>query len=363
MKSGNSGYVKAIEDEVTMATKQIHIYVILGIALLLSSGLLAKNAHAARDGTISFISEHEGTSELYLIDSTDRNLQKLISNNGKTGSGHTWSPDGRFFAYVSREKGKTTIRVMDTRNKESRPLIDHPSRNGSPAWSPNGKWIAFISNRTEDWQIYRVDVDGSNLKQLTNRGNNSSPAWSSNSQWIAFDSYQGGHGAGVHGRNFLYIMTADGGRSKRLIEGINISGCTWSPNGKQIAFAAGSLGIDGMNIFTVDADGNNLRKRTDVGKDALALYPAWSPDGTWLAYSFKEVVRWPGPGERLPVAEFFGDGAIYIVSVVGNGAPVEIIDGLSQDATPEWVPENFFPVAPSTEKQTTLWSRLKKGIR
>ncbi len=344
-----------------MDTKYIRIYVMLGIALLLNSSLLTKNAQAARDGALSFISKHEGKAELYLIDSTDRNLQKLKTNEAKKGSGHTWSPNGRFFAYVSRDIGKTTIHVMDIRNKKSRPLIDHLSLNGSPTWSPNGRWIAFVSDRTGEWQIYRIDVDGSNLKQLTNRGDNRRPAWSPDSQWIVYDSYQGGnHDAGVHGRNFLYIMTANGDRSKRLIEGINLSGCAWSPDGKQIAFAAGRMHIDGMNIFVIDADGNNRQQLTDVGKDAWAGYPTWSPDGTRIAYSFKEVVRWPGPGERLPVDEVFSDGTIYIVNAVGNGASIEIISGLSLDATPEWVPENFFPVAPSTETHITLWGRLKQ---
>ena len=155
-------------------------------------------------------------------------------------------------------------------------------------------------------------------------------------------------------------MTANGDRSKRLIEGINLSGCAWSPGGKQIAFAAGRMHIDGMNIFVIDADGNNRQQLTDVGKDAWAGYPTWSPDGRQIAYSFKEVVRWPGPGERLPVDEVFSDGTIYIVNAVGKGASIEIISGLSLDATPEWVPENFFPVAPSTETHITLWGRLKR---
>ena len=113
-------------------------------------------------------------------------------------------------------------------------------------------------------------------------------------------------------------------------------------------------------LYFIDSTDENLQKlRVSNGKKGTGH--TWSPDGTWIAYSFKEVVRWPGPGERLPVDEVFGDGAIYVVNAVDNGASVEIINGLSQGAMPEWVPENFFPVSPSTEKQKTLWGRLKQA--
>ena len=342
-----------------MARKQIQIYVMLGIALLVSGNLLAQNAQA-RVQALSFISKHEGKSELYLIDSTGQNLRKLETNNAKKGRGHTWSPDGRFLAYVSREVGKTAIHVINTRNKEFRRLVDHPSLNWSPTWSPNGKWIAFVSDRGGSRDIYRIDVDGSNLKQLTKKGDNGQPAWSPDSQWIAFNSYRGPrHEAG----NFLlYVMTADGGRLRQVAKNA-LSGITWSPDGKQIAFVpAKFLPDEGQNIHVIDIDGNNLRQLTRLGIDALANYPAWSLDGQWIAYDFKKVVRRPGPGEALPVDEIFGGSAIHLVRAAGKiNEPIEVVNGVSLDLDPAWVPEAFLPVSPSAEKQTTLWGRLKQS--
>ena len=340
-----------------MALKQIQVYVVLSIALLVSSSLLTENAHA-RVQALSFISEHEGTADLYIIDDTGQDLRKLDTNKAKKGGEHAWSPNGHFLAYVSSEIGRTVIDIIDLRSKASRRLIDHRSLNHSPVWSPNGKWIGFVSDRTGDRQIYRINADGSNLKQLTKKWDNTNPAWSPDSQWIAFNSYRGPeHGAG----NFLlYVMTTDGGRLRKLGKSA-LAGCTWSPNGKQIAYATKSLENEIRNILVIDIDGNNLRQLTRLGAREWASSPAWSPDGQWIAYAFQRIGQRPAPGEALPVGEIFGDSAIYLVKATGGlSAPIEIANELSLWLSPEWVPGAFLPVSPSKENQIIPWGRLKQ---
>ncbi len=156
-------------------------------------------------------------------------------------------------------------------------------------------------------------------------------------------------------------MNADGGRLRKLAENA-FSGCTWSPDGKQIAFVSSRFVHDeGKNIFVIGIDGNNLRNLTLLGVGGWASNPAWSPDGQWIAYAFKRIVRVPGPGERLRVDEVFGDSAIHLVKATGGlSDPIEVANELSLDLYPAWVPEAFLPVSPSTERQTTLWGRLKQ---
>ena len=342
--------------------KYMSNYVVLWILLLLSSVLPVRNIQAAGTGTLSFAS-YPRIPDLYLIDSRGKNLRKLTTDHINKGT-PAWSPDGRFFAYHSNDDGDPDIYIMDVRNKTSRQLTNHPDRDMSPAWSPNGKWIAFVSDRTGDLHIYRIDVDGSNLMQLTNRGNNDGPEWSPDSQWIAYNSYQDGNReAEIRAKHFLSVMTADGGRSKQLAEGLNMSGCTWSPDGKQIAFAAGNIDVEGVNIIVIDVNKRNRRNLTRVGPNAWACYPAWSPDGEWIAYFFMALPVLDldlGHGIRA-IGLWSGDSVIYVTNSEGgnDGQPLEATRGVVS-SSPVWVPEGFFPVSPQPQLLTTQWGEIKK---
>jgi TolB protein len=325
--------------------KRVLNCVVLWHVVLVGSVLLIGNVEADRIGTISFAS-YIRSPDLYLIDSTGKNLRELTTDDRNKRS-PTWSPDRRFFAYQSKDDRGLEIYVMDVENKTSRQLTNHPDRDLSPVWAPNGKWIAFVSDRAGDLDIYRIDVDGSNLQRLTNRGDNQNPAWSPDSQWIAYDSYQGGdhRPGGMPGRHFLYVMTANGARSKQLVEERNLSGCTWSPDGKHIAFAAGNIGGEGANIHIIDANGNNRRTLTRVGPNAAANHPAWSPDSEWIAYFFV-VLPVLNPGQAIPINEALQNNVISVIDTDGKDAEQSLEATRRLSTAPVWVPEVFFPVSP-----------------
>ena len=57
-------------------------------------------------------------------------------------------------------------------------LTDNSNINEWPRFSPDGKHLAFASNRTGNFDIYTMDLDGAHVRRLTHGGNSSSPSWS-----------------------------------------------------------------------------------------------------------------------------------------------------------------------------------------
>ena len=145
---------------------------------------------------------------------------------------------------------------------------------GTPHGPPDAKRIAFTSGREWNRQIYVMDADGGNQRNLSNNDfDESSPSWSPDGKRILFVSTVD-----------IYVMDADGGNPKNLTHGrrLNESSPSWSPDGKRIVFVGSGADV-GSDIYVMDADGANPRNLTnnpDADKD-----PSWSPNGKRIAFS------------------------------------------------------------------------------
>ena len=154
-------------------------------------------------------------------------------------------------AFVSDRDRNDEIYVMDDDGKNQRNLTNHPSDDYAPSWSPDGTRIVFMSDRDghvpkggvlPNFEIYVMDADGGNQQNLTNDPSHDiSPAWSPDGKRIAFTSYRDGHDDAIHGRPTaeIYVMDDDGGNQQGLTNDLNDDRHpSWSPDGKRIAFSS-----------------------------------------------------------------------------------------------------------------------------
>lgn len=152
----------------------------------------------------------------------------------------------------------------------------------------NGK-VAFTSNRDGDYDIYAVEAGGSGLVQLTgNPGADDGPAWSPDGSRIAFvscsDPSQDPIADPLGATSCeIYVMNADGSGQTRLTSNSAIDLMpAWSPDGTSIAYASG------WDIWVMNADGSGQRNLTSTPVFGLIfgleMAPDWSPDGRWIAY-------------------------------------------------------------------------------
>ena len=91
----------------------------------------------------------------------------------------TWSPAPyNEIAFSARTGPGFDIKILNIATGETRQITFGEGTNESPAWSPNGRHLAFMSTRAGRSQIFTVDRDGRNLRQITKDGNNPTPNWS-----------------------------------------------------------------------------------------------------------------------------------------------------------------------------------------
>ncbi|MCB9452323.1 MAG: PD40 domain-containing protein [Anaerolineaceae bacterium] len=232
--------------------------------------------------TIAYISEHDSTPDLFLVDMPRYIIQQLTRGMADYRE-PAWSPDGEWLAFVSDEDRDDEIYLLHVYTGQVRQLTHNQVVDNSPAWSPDGQRIAYASTQAGNSDIYIYDLRTDETMQLVSHsGWDNDPAWSPDGQQIIFVSNRDGYG------NF-YQVSAAGGKVRQVTQNSGwYLNPAWSPDGRWIVFD--SADATGADIFLLDTTclqtntNCNQAIRQLTHSDRMDGDPSWSPDGQHIVY-------------------------------------------------------------------------------
>lgn len=192
------------------------------------------------------------------------------------------------------------IFVSDLSGKITKKLTDSPGYDAEAVVSPDGKYIVFTSTRTGDLELWRMDIDGKNLLQLTDGlGYDGGAFFSHDSKKLVFRSsrpkteQEKKEYKELLSQNLvaptnmeIYTVDIDGNNLKQVT---SLGKANWAPyfhpSDKKIIFASNHHSTRGYDfqLYMIDTDGKNLKQITYESE--FNAFPMFSKDGKKLVFA------------------------------------------------------------------------------
>lgn len=223
-------------------------------------------------------------------------------------------------AFDSQRSGNLNIYVMNLDGSDLRAVTNEPGNERGPSWSPDGRQLAFYGAGPGEanYDIFVVNLDGAGLRNLTQSPGSDDryPTWSPDGRQIAFHSNAGG--------NFdLYAIDLATGDARALTShAAQDLGPDWSPDGRYIAFHTDRWGSP-YQIAVLDVETLDVRQLTS--SQNVSSFPTWSPGGDRIAYNT------------------ITDQAVNLVVMEADGSNARrITTSNERNAFPDWSPDGAY---------------------
>jgi len=266
---------------------------------LLIESSVAGNPAWSPDGTkIAFVAS--STASLVIVDaaSAAHTLEVPVAGDGTASEatalvsigGPAWSPDGARLAFIcwdgrgdevcvinadgSGRRQVTHIEPVGKNSSSSATVTPSGSNVGPPVWSPDGDSLAvpaYAETKGSASGVFVVILDQGVATRVTPMQPTSMVLWASDGDSLLF-------AASVDGRSDVYRVSTAGGMARNLTRTLaeGARDPALSPDGQELAVASGrDIQILGPQVRKIASGDGSMRDR----------FPAWSPDGNYLAFS------------------------------------------------------------------------------
>jgi TolB protein len=254
----------------------------------------------------------------HLLANSGGNLYKIaLDGSGKpekidVGEGmrcnndHSPTKDGKLLAFSASSQGSGGSQVYVAKaDGSNRRSITTKAPSYFHGWSPDGKWLAIVADRTGNFDLFRIPVEGGAERQLTsNPGYDDGPDYSPDGHWIYFNSNRAKNNYDV------WRMPKDGA-GPNDIKAEQITSDEWedwfphpSPDGKHLLFLSFPKGTPDHNSRRLNIELRMLPLRGKrpgkaqpktilklVGGQGTINVNSWSPDSKGFAYVSYETLN------------------------------------------------------------------------
>lgn len=218
---------------------------------------------------------------LEVADSDGHNPRVLYHSNFILMS-PAWSPDGKKIAFVSYEKERSSVNVVDVASSRAERITQFPGMNNAPAWSPDGRTLAVVLSKDGSPKIYTVELGSKRITRLTEGGGaDTEPCFSPDGRSIVFTSDRGG-------KPQIYRVTLASGQVDRLtFKGSYNAKPSLSPDGKNLI----TLHRDEGGLFNIAVHNLGSGTLKVLTHSSLNDSPTLAPNGMMVMFGSNEGGR------------------------------------------------------------------------
>jgi serine/threonine protein kinase/Tol biopolymer transport system component len=268
------------------------------------------------DSSVLAAVQTEKVANLWIMPAFDAAHATQITSGRGDDADPSWTPDGNI-VYSSGAGSTYDLYLIDPRLSNPRQLTANSRSNVTPSVSADGRYVAFASNRTGVPHIWRMDIDGGNPKQLTDR-TDYGPHCSPDSKWVVYTS--------IANRLTVWKVALDGGQAMQLTDKDSNSP-VFSPDGEQIACKYRAEPAS-FKLAILALAGGQLIKTFALPNGPVR----WTSDGQAIVYG---IVRngvtnlWAQPVDGSPLRQLtnFTSNRIFSFDISRDGKQLALSRG------------------------------------